>query len=419
MIMSYHHLSFSPSVQKSKLWDALEQQQTSQASKVLETKQLHQETKGKCPYERKEEQQRNWPTYKAIMDDINNSDYNHVLECPHDIVHKSRDGKAFCPHGTICCAQMELFPSDTSPGSSNRPYTGLLTPGTTVEHCILRLSSAMKPPRGENNPFGKLILGAVGGKLKKARLFPMVALKCFRQGKRSGNLLFAGPKIGQSSTDFFHHTMCTQMTERVPPALKPFIEKFYSYSENPLSLGVSDFCAFDSNGDGDDSASNIHFPYVVMLQPVYDSPTQTTPPSSQRRTNSKMNKSNEENFDGFIDHLLSIPSGSILFDIYVCPTPSSALDPSQIQRIGRITSTSQMILSNPSDGLFFRHQKKEEDFALRPHWKEQTKAKCSPDGGKTVGTIDRLVGSTILEGLIKSKRYMDFELHSIQVSSSS
>ncbi len=69
-----------------------------------------------------------------------------------------------------------------------------------------------------------------------------------------------------------------------------------------------------------------------------------------------------------------------------------------------------MIMSSPNDGLFFRHQKKEEDLELRPEWKEEVKAQCTPDGGKTgVGTIDRLVGSTILEQLIEAKQYIDFE----------
>ena len=331
------------------------------------------------------------------MDDIANSDYNHVLECPHDMVHTSRSnkpkqqevGKAFCPHGTACCAKMELFDHSTS------PYTGLLAPGQTVQDCIIRLSSAMKPPSKEKNRFGAFFLKAAG-KLKHAKLFPMVAIKCFRQDQRSGNLLFAGRKIGQSSSDFFHHCLCTQMTERVPTLLKPFVRKFYSYSENPLSLGVSDFCAFDANGDGCPPEAPNHFPYVVMLHPVYN--TQT------------LQKDDDfETFDEFINDLLEIPNGSVLFDIFACPTPSCALDPTKIQRIGRIISTSKMIPSTPHDGLFFRHQKKEEDYELRPEWREMVKATCSPDGGRTVGTIDRLVGSTILESLVGAKQYVDFE----------
>jgi hypothetical protein len=400
-----------PSEQKEILWNQLKQQikiktdntaHTDQAEKSLTKTNTNsvgkrasslsskQSSSSSCPYKRE------WPTYKAILDDITGSDYNHVLECPHDMVHKSRQksserfGKAFCPHGTACLAKLELFENNTN----NKSYTGLLTPGSTIQDCVLRLSSAMKPPAKEQNKFGKFFLKATGGKLKNAKLFPMVALKCFRHNRRSGNLLFAGRKIGQASSEFFHHCLCTQMTERVPSLLKPFIKKFYSYSENPLSLGVSDFCAHDEHGDDTIDEEN-NFPYVVMLMPVYN-------------TNTSQVDDDYEKFDEFIDDLLAIPSGSVLFDIYACPTPSCALDPNKIQRIGRIISTSEMIQSSPHDGLFFRHQKKEEDYMLRPQWREQVKATCSPDGGITTGSIDRLVGSTILETLISVKQFVDF-----------
>lgn len=136
-----------------------------------------------------------------------------------------------------------------------------------------------------------------------------------------------------------------------------------------------------------------------MLMPVY-----------KTKQKSELHNSDDfENFDGFINDLLEIQSGSVLFDIFVCPTPSCALESSKIQRIGRIVSTSEMIPSTPNDGLFFRHQKREDDYELRPEWREQAKATCSPDGGKTVGTIDRLVGATILERLVKANQYVDFE----------
>lgn len=183
------------------------------------------------------------------------------------------------------------------------------------------------------------------------------------------------------------------MTERVPLAMKPFIRKFYSYSENPLSLGVSDFCRDDGN------SGIISFPYVVMLCPVYN-PEQNKDGTGIRE---------DTDFDHFLDDVIDIPLGSTLFDIFVCPEPSSALDGSKIQRIGKIVTTSEIVKSSPEDGLFFRHQKKEEDFDLCPEWKNQVKAKCSPDNGKTVGTIDKLVGATILESLIKEGNFVDFE----------
>ena len=188
------------------------------------------------------------------------------------------------------------------------------------------------------------------------------------------------------------------MTERVPTLLQPFLRKFYTYSDNPLSLGISDFCSFDENGESL-NLGDIEFPYVLILKPVYNDEANRQP----------KNVDEGQRFDNFIDDLLKIPCGSILFDIYACPDPSSALDPEAVQRIGRITTTSEMMTSHPDDGLFFRHQKKEEDFDLRPHWRDEVNAACITKCGKAKGTIGRLVGSTFLESNINEKKFVDFE----------
>ena len=146
------------------------------------------------------------------MDDIANADYTQVLECPHDITSKSRndhpnqtgsnnlDGdkteKKFCAHGVVVCAKFELFSREHEKEDDVQDYTGLLRPGQSSDNCIIRLSTAMKPPLNETGSFGKFVLNAAGGKLKHAQLFPMAAIKNLRgNGTRSGNLLFAGPKI--------------------------------------------------------------------------------------------------------------------------------------------------------------------------------------------------------------------------------
>eukprot|EP00555_Chaetoceros_dichaeta_P005640 CAMPEP_0198260020 /NCGR_PEP_ID=MMETSP1447-20131203/9066_1 /TAXON_ID=420782 /ORGANISM="Chaetoceros dichaeta, Strain CCMP1751" /LENGTH=417 /DNA_ID=CAMNT_0043947563 /DNA_START=75 /DNA_END=1328 /DNA_ORIENTATION=- len=403
-----HHENISASEQQTLLWEGVG---------------AHNKIKG-CPAHK----DREWPTYAALMTDVAKSDYTHVLECPHDTVDKARIApaedtiskrsifkkketkipsfcKSLCAHGVVCLAKMELFPN---PPDNNdvAPYTGLLEPGQTVEHCLLRLSSAAKPPAKEmDSVMGRLVLGAVGGKLADAKLFPTAALKAFRgKGVRSGNLLFSGAKTGQPETDFFAHCLCTQVSEKVSRSLKPIIKKFYDYSENPLSLGVSDFCSYKQDGNITSSASDtereIQFPYIVLLHPVYNFAKNST----------------EENeaeldipFDSFLNDLLSIPNGSTLYNIFACPNPSSVLDATKLQRIGKIVSTSDMITSDPTDGLFFRHQKKEEDYALRPEWKKEVQAQCSSDGGKTKDSISKLAGWKMLEASIQEGKYVDFE----------
>ena len=107
-----------------------------------------------------------------------------------------------------------------------------------AEHALIRLSSAIQPPSaGATNFVTKALLRGLGGKLREANLFPCAAVKVFRQGCPSGNLLFAASKTGQPETDFFAHCVCTNLTEKVSMPLQPVIGKFREFSNFPLSLG--------------------------------------------------------------------------------------------------------------------------------------------------------------------------------------
>lgn len=387
---------------------------------------------------------REWPDLS--LSHVSNSDYNDILHCPHDIRFFKNDeqsaqgkkskttvqSKALCPHGAVCCAEIHLFPQSSD--VTHPPYTGLLTPNTTVKHCILRLSSVGEPPAiAAKSRIARGILHVTGDKLRNATLFPMVAVKAFRDGNnvRSGNLLFGGCKVGQPETNFFEHCLCTQLTERIATPIKPFVRKFWTYSDYPLSLGISDFCSMDRTGkkatrlDGGDGVTEDeginHFPFILILRPVYNNLASKNQhgdensSSGQNYNDLKKNESKEErmkrleSFDSFLDDLLSIPPGSALYDIFACPEPEAVVDPTKLERIGQIITASDMILSPPDDGLFFRHQRKEEDFELRPEWKDAIKVKCSPDGGKTIGTVSQLAGWELFEGAIKKGGYVDFE----------
>ena len=62
-------------------------------------------------------------------------------------------------------------------------------------------------------------------------------------------------------------------------------------------------------------------------------------------------------FDHFLDKVLQVPAGAVLFDVYACADPHHVPDASLLQRIGRITTTSAMLPSVPNDRIFFKHQK--------------------------------------------------------------
>lgn len=265
----------------------------------------------------------------------------------------------------------------------------------------------MKPPSlGVQSKWGRAVLYATGEKIRRARLFPCAALKVFRRGAPSGNLLFGGSKVGQREHDFFAHCLCTSMTEQMPRAVKPFVRKFWTYSDYPLSLGVSDFCRPSSQGDDTVNAdADLSFPFAIILRPRMDG-THHGPSNDATGTN---NGTFEDSFDEFLDRALHIPAGTVLYDVFACPEPQDVPDSSKLQRIGRISTTSAMIKSSAHDGLFFRHQRKEEDYALRPAWRDALKAQVTINQGQTTGTIGTLVGWKLFEQHIGDETYVDFE----------
>lgn len=261
-------------------------------------------------------------------------------------------GKLLCPHGVVCCVRMELFDFPDDGGDSTtmarKKYTGLLAPGTTVEHCMLRLSSAMKPPNDAiQTKWARGMLYTIGHKLRNAKLFPCAALKVFREsGRPSGNLLFGGSKIGQREEDYFAHCQSTSMTERMPRVVKPFVRKFWQYSDYPLSLGVSEFCSFDAAGE-ETPRQSLNFPFAVILKPCISTNDLISKHSNATGTSPH---DAESAFDNFLDHALNIPENTVLFEMFACADPHDVPDASKLQRIGRLVTTSSTILSYPNDG---------------------------------------------------------------------
>eukprot|EP00579_Thalassiosira_antarctica_P016164 CAMPEP_0201938774 /NCGR_PEP_ID=MMETSP0903-20130614/41952_1 /ASSEMBLY_ACC=CAM_ASM_000552 /TAXON_ID=420261 /ORGANISM="Thalassiosira antarctica, Strain CCMP982" /LENGTH=401 /DNA_ID=CAMNT_0048480117 /DNA_START=32 /DNA_END=1233 /DNA_ORIENTATION=+ len=390
-------LMLSPEDQRAQLWSRL----VCHNSDLNNADDIDDGATG-CPKER------DWPSYDAVISHVATADYKQNIKCPHD--HISDKSKMICPHGVICCAKMELFDypyddddDDNNNHKSSKAYSGLFQPGTTVENCILRLSTAIRPlDQGIQAPWARAVMKtAVGSKLRNAKLVPGAALKCFRSnGIPSGNLLLLGSKVGQREEDYFAHCQSTQMTEKMPALAMPFVKKFSQYSDYPLSLGLSDFCAHDSNGTG--AGAHLHFPYSIVFQPLiegshYKTTKEAAPPQLQLDAKGKpiKEKYNFQTFDSFLDEATHIPIGTPVFDVYAVPDPEAVGDPTRLERIGRITTTSSMIQSAPTDGLAFRHQIKEDDFMMRPEWKDGIQRKIKH--GKLKGTVGKLAGWRLYE----------------------
>ena len=250
---------------------------------------------------------------------------------------------------------------------------------------------------GSNN--SRLAKVVLGNKLSNAKLFPAVAIKVMRSHRPSANLLCLGSKVGQPEDDFFAHCQSTQITSKMPTTFKPILKIFQRYSDYPLGLGLSDLC----QSDDDDTATN--FPFCLTLKPTV---TGASPPLPPPVVTTNHGEAPPPPPSSFIQQILQIPPNSTIYDLYASPTPESVDDASQLQRIGRLVTTSEFIPSPGNDGLFFRHQKKDEDLDLRPQWRSTLQQRIQvPDG--TIGTIEALAGWKLFEQQIALGTFVDFE----------
>lgn len=370
---------------------------------------------------------RHWPSYNEVLNDLRKSDYDEILTCPLDL-HPGKPepkrmrlsfplspnqnsqqqqpprlcrNKMVCPQGVVCTAKIELF-DFPSEGIKGRPYSGLLQPGTTVEHCLVRLSSALQPvDMGNNQRVAKLMFG---DKLANAKIFPSVAIKILRTEQNSANALFLGSKVGQKEDEFFSHCLSTQLTSKMPLAMKPIAGYFKKYSQYPLAIGLSDLCSYDADGK---MVEDLNFPFCLTLHPKVRTKINFGRTSGLFRSGMEDDNTNKSQ-DSFLDDIRAVGKGSTLYDIYASPDPHSVVNPEKLQRIGRVVSTSAMKTSPHDDGIFFRHQKKDEDFALRPQWKEDLDTKVVLKDGEQ-GTVATFTGWRLFEEQIQEGTYKDFE----------
>lgn len=193
---------------------------------------------------------REWPSYTTVANDVTSSDYNRIL---HEHIDKRSEMyndkvKLFGAYGFVCRMRIEWF--------EGHGYTGVFK---SAEHGIMRLSSALQPVSG---------LPSFMGKIAKSKLFPQVAIKVFRTGQKSGNLLFGSKKIGQEETSFFNKALSTSLSEKIPIYLSWVVNLFRKYSKYPTQLGISDFAKITSDGDEED---DIKFPWILALVPCPES----------------------------------------------------------------------------------------------------------------------------------------------------
>ena len=196
-----------------------------------------------------------------------------------------------------------------------------------------------------------IIRPSMAGAPSGNQLTPGVAFKMFRTGRPSANFVAMWSLDGQDSFNFFEHEFSNHVPiGNVSGALKIGKKKFGTVSKWPGFVGLSDIASF--NEDGSAVAKPV-FPFQLVLKPKYATPK------------------DDDGSGEIYDKLAAIKSGTLLWDVYANDCPLC-----KFKFIGSIKTASEMIRSSYGDTeLFFRHQRFDDDFKLRPEWEKQ----CSVD----------------------------------------
>ncbi|KAJ3416578.1 hypothetical protein HDV05_000860 [Chytridiales sp. JEL 0842] len=213
-----------------------------------------------------------------------------------------------------------------TPGS---PYTGLFQGSS---HAIIRYSLGGDPATQVG---GGMVTGA--------------AIKMLRDNTPSANLLLMFNTLPQQTPNFFQHDFSTHITpplsDRGQAALVRRLEDGDTKWSN--RLGTSDASFFDEKGR---KVENPVFPFQVIIRPDAD-------------VLGKL-EGVQWTYNNTFDILTAIPANTVIWNVYATPAPASPFI-----KIGTIKSMSEVVKSVYADvGLFYRHQKFDEDLELRPEW---------------------------------------------------
>ena len=147
-------------------------------------------------------------------------------------------------------------------------------------------------------------------------------------------------------------------------AIKPVLDAFRRYSRYPTHLGLSDFAAADR--DGQAAAGAPRFPWCLVFRPT------------------ALARAQGASAPFFLQQLGLFEPGAVLYDVYAAATPEAATADGAAEgllRVGRLVLHSRFIRSAADSVLVFNHQRKEEDYSLRPDWA----AAHTEEKGRTVG----------------------------------
>lgn len=254
--------------------------------------------------------------------------------------------------GSVCGVDFEV--------ERGSPYTGLLSSGTHKGY--IRIGPASKPEGG---------------------LTPGVGFKFPRSGVPSGDFVAMHSTDNGQSYNFF----ATNISNHVAPASGPLVllaRKFEEATICSTQVGLSDFARYSS--DGRESQPN--FPFKLFFVP----------------TAASQKGDQEKTIEELTAEFASWSVGTTLLDVYGCDTATTheTEAPGNLERhcggqvyLGKIKINSRCTLSAYGDKkLHIRHQRVEEDWAVKPAFKQTGQEACGrSDRDWRAGSPERCEGA--------------------------
>jgi len=225
-------------------------------------------------------------------------------------------------HGVGVVGSIAFVVNNTKPG-----YTGTWKTGGPFG--LIRFSSAAKP--------------------SSSGFTPGLAIKILRDGRPSANFMAMPSLDGQTcdETNFFKNSFKNHIAATSSLALKLVAKKFSQASFCPQMVGLSDLARDDTMGTEDEAK----FPYSLRFE-APESTVVDIPCAEYTST-------------GFGNFAKLAPETK-LFKVFAVDKPDG-----EEQEIGSIILKDQLTPSKFGDEkLFFKHQRMEDDFKLRPEWLE-------------------------------------------------
>ena len=198
--------------------------------------------------------------------------------------------------------------------------------------------------------------------------FGSIGLKIFRDGCHSGNMVAMYSVDGQHSWNFFRYPLVTCVGEATAFKTKLLGKAFGLAGTFPGRVGMSDFASHGEKID-DTYGDTTNFPFIVEYHP----PDELSKRFGDEMSDEMLQEDNKKNDMAGHDHMKSevttLEPGDTMFIVKGWIDPwikDRNIEPVTIGKL--ILKTKFIESSYCDDHLFFKHQRYEEDFVLRPAW---------------------------------------------------